>query len=95
MPRELSQPSHDNQPFQMNNPNNTDVTEAVKSRSTAFADASLGVKRLAILLAPTIGFLIANITHTRWAGLFVSILSVWAAVRGIDWVIRGFLYEKK
>ena len=79
----------------MNNPNSTDVTEANKSRSTAFADASLGVKRLAILLAPPIGLLIATIAKLNFGGLLFSILSVWAAVRGIDWVIRGFLYEKK
>ena len=94
MPRGPSQQSHDNQPFQMNNPNNTDVTEAVKSRSIAFSDASLGVKRLAIFLAFPVSIVIsAAANHPGF--LIICPPVVWIAVRGIDWVIRGFLYEKK
>ena len=94
MPRGLFQLSHDNQPFQMNNPNNTDSTVAERSRSTAFADASLGVKRLAIFLAFPVSIVSAKAANHP-EPLFVGPPIVWIAVRGIDWVIRGFLYEKK
>jgi hypothetical protein len=82
----------------MNTPDNTDSQIVNRTGSTAFSDASLGVKRLAILLAPTLSLLACAILDKEVLdkeGAIACIPLIWAGVRGIDWVIRGFLYEKK